>query len=381
MERISVLHLITELSTGGAQTALLHLLAGLDRDRFSPTVACLYNGDGVVAQRIRDLGIPVNDLRMTTKWRWDALYRLYRLLRRERPAILHTWMFHANVPGRVVGRLAGVPVIITSRRNVNVGGSLRELLNRWTRDLDDRVIAVCELARAAEIKRARVPAEKVVTVYNGIDVERFAALDPQATTHTRRAFGVPLDAPLLGSVGRLHPQKGLADLLVAFAQVREHIPFARLLLVGDGALRAELEAQACALGVSDAVIFAGTRPDVAEILAALDVFVLSSLWEGMPNAVMEAMAAGLPVVATAVGGVPELVVDGVTGLLVPPRDADGLSEAMCCLLRDPARRRTMGQAGRKRVRQHFTVERMVRQTESLYEELVRKVCSTIGGAA
>jgi glycosyltransferase involved in cell wall biosynthesis len=174
VERTAVFHLITELDIGGAQLALLRLLASLDRDRFVPTVACLYNGDAAVAQRIRALGVPVTDLGMTARWRWDAFERLYRLLRHERPTILHTWMFHANLPGRVLGALARVPIIITSRRNENIGGVMREYLNRWTACLDDRVIAVCELARQAEIKRARVSPEHVVTVYNGVDVERFS---------------------------------------------------------------------------------------------------------------------------------------------------------------------------------------------------------------
>jgi sugar transferase (PEP-CTERM/EpsH1 system associated) len=369
-ERISVIHLITELSTGGAQIALLRLLTGLDRDRFSPAVVCLYNGDTTIARQIRALCIPVTDLGMTAKWRWDALWRLCCLLRRERPTILHTWMFHANVPGRIMGRLVGVPIIITSRRNENIGGHLRETLNRWTSRLDDRVIAVCESARQAEIKRARVPPDKVVTIYNGIDPERFITSDPQPP-EVRKILGVPAKAPLLGLVARLHRQKGLGDLLTAVAWVRERVPDVRLLLIGEGELRDELEAQARALGLSGAVIFAGTRTDVAEIVAALDIFVLPSLWEGTSNAVLEAMAAGLPIVATAVGGTPEVVVDGVTGLLVPPRDPSALAGALVTLLHDADLRHRMGRAGRERVKQYFSLERMVRRTEALYEELLR----------
>jgi sugar transferase (PEP-CTERM/EpsH1 system associated) len=370
MEKIHVLHLITELSIGGAQTALLGLLTGLDRGRFSPAVACLYNGDGLAAQRIRALDLPVTDLGMNAKWRWDALWRLYRLLRRERPSILHTWMFHANVLGRVLGRRAGVPIIITSRRNVNIGGTLREFLKRQTAGMDDRIIAVCEIAREAEIKRAMMSPDKVVTIYNGISAERFVDLDPQTAARTRQTFRIPVEAPLLGSVGRLHPQKGFTDLLTAFAQIRERIPSVRLFLAGGGKSRADLEAQARSLGLSEAVTIAGVRADVPEVLAALDVFVLPSRWEGMPNAVLEAMAAGLPVVATAVGGTPEAVVDGVTGLLVPPRDPGALVQAIEWVLRDPNLRRRMGQAGRKRVEQHFSIEDTIRQTEALYETLL-----------
>jgi glycosyltransferase involved in cell wall biosynthesis len=372
MVKTTVFHLITELSTGGAQTALLRLLTGLNCDRFSPAVACLYNGDKVVAQEIRQLGIPVIDLGMTAKWRWDAFWRLYHLLRRERPTILHTWMFHANLPGRVLGRLAGVPIIITSRRNENIGGPMRERLNRWTARLDDRVIAVCELARQAEIERARVAPEHVVTIYNGVDAEQFSATNEQAAVRIRRTLSIPLDAPLLGAVGRLHPQKDFTTLLAAVAQVKEHVPTAQLLLVGDGELRDDLEAQAHLLDLSATVIFAGHRTDVPDILSTLDVFVLPSLWEGMPNVVLEAMATGLPVVATAVGGTTEVVVDGVTGLLVSPRNPDMLAQAIIRLLHDPDLRRKMGQAGQRRVEQYFSLKETIWQTELLYRTLLRE---------
>ena len=372
MDGIDLLHLITELDIGGAQTALLRLLGGLDRDRFRPAVACLFNGDGTVAQRIRFLGIPVTDLRMTAKWRLDALWRLYRLLRQRRPDILHTWMFHANFPGRLLGRLAGVPIIITSRRNEDIGGVLRERLNRWTARLDDRVIAVCEVARRAEIERARVSPDHVVTIYNGIDVERFSAIGAESGIRVRQEFGIPAGVPLIGAVGRLHPQKDFAGLLQSMAAVQKHISPARLLLTGEGELRDDLETQARSLGISEIVTFAGFRSDVPEILAACDVFVLPSLWEGLPNVVLEAMALGLAVVATRVGGVPEIVIDGETGLLVPPGEPETLAEALVRLLRDPDLRSRMGRAGRRRVEQRFSASQMVCETEALYEALWRK---------
>lgn len=371
-KEIKILHLITELSTGGAQKALACLLRHLDRGRFIPAVACLYNGDKIVAQQIRALGVPVTDLGMTAKWRCDALWRLYRLLRRERPTILHTWMFHANLSGRVLGRLAGVPIVISSRRNINIGGPWRDLLNRCTAWLDDAVIAVCESAREAEIKRASAAPDKVVTIYNGVDAGRFATVNLRAAAQVRHFFGIAAEAPLLGAMGRLHPQKGFSDLLAALVQVREAIPSVRLLLVGDGGLRDSLETQAREMGLSGLVTFAGMRTDVPEILSALDVFVLPSLWEGMPNVLLEAMAAGLPVVATAVGGTPEVVVDGVTGLLVPPRDPAALAQAIATVLRDADVRRRMGEAGRERVERCFSLEEMVRRTEDLYEELIRE---------
>ncbi len=367
---IQVLYLITELNViGGAEKLMPRFMAHLDRDRFAPTVVCLYGGDGPIADEIRALDIPVVDLGMTSKWRLDALWRLYRLLRRERPVILHTSMFHANLSGRVLGWLAGVPIIITWRHSPSIGGALRELLNRWTVRLDDRIVATCELVRQIEIERARVPSDKVITIYNGIDMEEFSA-SPLAAVRIQQALNIPADTLLLGSVGRMHRSKDFGNLLTAIVQVRKRIPTVRLLLVGDGELRGELETQTQSLGLSSVVTFAGLRDDIPDILAALDVFILPSRWEGLPLVVLEAMAAGLPVVATAVGGTPEVVMDGVTGLLVPPRDPDALAQAITRLLRDPDLRRKMGQAGRERVQQHFSMEKMVQQTQSLYKQLL-----------
>jgi len=367
---VKLVHLITELSNGGAQSALLRLLRGLDRTRFTPVVACLYNGDGEVARQIRALEIPVIDLGMQHKWQVGAFTRLYRLLRREKPAILHTWMFHANLAGRIIGRLAGIPHLVTARRNVEIGGAHREWLTRWTAFLDERVIAVCELARQAEINNAGAAPEKVITIYNGVDPAEFDC-DGEATRNRgRRQWNIPDEALLIGTVGRLHPQKGFADLLTALPDLCNTFPQVKLLLIGDGELRAALEAQATTLGIGERVIFAGLRTDVPALLCALDLFVLPSLWEGLPNVILEAMASGLPVIATAVGGTPEVVIQEETGILTPPGDTTALADAIARLLSDPALRSRMGKQGRARVLHHFSIRQAVQRTVTLYDELL-----------
>jgi glycosyltransferase involved in cell wall biosynthesis len=368
---IKVMYLITDLKFGGAQTLLLELLKRLDRKRYLPQVACLFGGDSPLGKQIQASDVPLTDLRMHAWWRLDALWRLYRLLRKERPAILHASLFHAIFAARVTGRLAGTPVILSWRHNVNIGGRAREWVNRVTAPLDDGVIAVSEKARQAEIRAASVPADKVRLIYNGIDPKSYAIEKgrsmAQHRTLLRHELGIPAQAFLIGAVGRLHPQKGLSVLLEAFAAVLEQIPQAWLVLVGEGELHADLENRASALGISDSTTFAGRREDIPAVLSTLDVFVLPSLWEGLPMALLEAMATGLPVIATEVGGTPEVVVDGETGILIPADDVKSLEQAICILLDENLRQR-LGQAGQARVRKLFSIQHLVEQMEALYAE-------------
>jgi glycosyltransferase involved in cell wall biosynthesis len=364
---IPILYLITELSTGGAQMALLRLLERLDRERYTPTVACLYNGDGAVAQDIRALGVPVFDARMRHKADLLALLRLYRHICHVRPAILHTSLFHANLSGRVLGRLVGLagtpaPIVICSERTMAMESEWRYRLNRRTIGLVDRVIAVSTNVRDFCVSHIGLPAEKLVVIYNGVQVPA----SPSSPREARAKLGLPSDGLVIGGVSRLDPAKGIDFLIRALARVDD----VTLVIVGDGPERAVLETLASDLGVADRIHWAGHRRDVPYLLPALDVFVQPSLHEGMPNTVLEAMAASLPVVATAVGGTPEIIEAGVAGLLIPPRDPDALADAIISLLRNPDLRRRMSQAGQERVANYFTIECMVEQTEQLYEQLL-----------
>jgi glycosyltransferase involved in cell wall biosynthesis len=363
---IPTLHLITELSTGGAQAALLRLLKGIDRERFSPAVACLYNGNGAVAEEIRPLGIDVFDARMRHKADLLALLRLYRHIRRTHPTILHASLFHANLPGRILGRLAGVPIIICSERTMAMESEWRYRANRWTIGLVDRVVAVSNNVRDFCVSHIGLPTEKLVVIHNGVELPRKPMPSPQ---EARSQLGLPTDEPLVGTVSRLEPVKGIAILIQALL----HIDPIHLVIIGDGLERAALEALADDLGVNNRIHWAGHRRDVERLLPAFDLFVQPSLHEGLPNTVLEAMAAGLPVAATSVGGTPEVVVDGATGLLVSPRNPEALAQAITTLLRDSDLRRKMGRAGQERVARHFSVERMVQQTQDLYEQLLAHI--------
>jgi len=361
---IRIVYLITELDTGGAQKVLLQLLSRLDRQRFSPSVACLYNGAGTVAQEIRMLGIPVADLGMTAKWRVDAFWRLYRLLKKERPVILHTHLFHANIPGRVMGRLAGVPVIISTEHTMGMESEWRYRVNRITHPLADRVVCVSPQIASFVTRRAGIPDAKTVVIQNGIDLQRFRSMPDRQGA--RVALGLPVDHLLICTVARLDPVKRLDILLGALAR----LPGVHLVVVGEGQERRKLARLASELGVEQRARFVGDQRDVLPWLAACDLFVLSSDWEGLPMAVLEAMAAGLPVVATDAGGMPDLVEPNVTGRLVPPGQVDALAQAIAGLLGDAQLRREMGRAGAKRVADAFGLDQMTERTVQLYDELL-----------
>lgn len=367
---IPLLHLITELSIGGAQMVLLRLLNNMDRQRYQPTVACLYNGDGIVAQQIRDLGIRVVDLEMRSKWRMDAFARFWALLRQQRPTILHTWMFHANIPGRLLGRAARVPVIIGSEHTMGQESQFRQWINRWSGPLTDGVICVSEQVRAFAEQQIGLPPQKLTVIPNGIELQRFDRLPSQA--EVRRRFGLPQTSTVMGAIGRPRPVKGYRYLIDAFAQLAPAHPALTLLLVGNGPERAALTEQARQKGLVDRAFFLDDQTDIPALLPALDLLVAPSLWEGMPMVVLEAMAARLPVVATRVGGTPDVVADGETGLLVAPSDAMQLAQSIERLLVDPGLRQQMGRAGRARAEQNFSIEQNVAQTQALYERLVRK---------
>lgn len=367
--RAKVLHLITELSNGGAQRALLRLVERLDPAQYQAVVACYYNGDSHLADQMRAAGIPVYDLGMGNRARVSGLWRLQQLLVHERPDILHTWMFHANVPGRVLGWVARVPAVISSERTMNQESATRRRLNRATAGLADRIVCVSQSVRTYAQQEIGLPADKLVVIPNGIDLASYTLRDAAMENAGARVANQPVR---LISVGRLEHVKGVDTLIEAaslLARKQSDCPWL-LTIVGDGSLRSALEANVLERGLASHITFLGDRQDVPALLAQNDLFVLASRAEGMPNAALEAMASGLPVVATTVGGTPEVVVDGATGLLTPPNDPAAFAGALATLLAQPAVAQRMGLAGRARVEEHFSLAATVRQTEDLYRELI-----------
>jgi len=288
-----------------------------------------------------------------------------------RPAVLHTQLEFADTLGCTAAKMLGIPTVSTLHTaDAPQKGekSYRRLKLRWwiLRHIATRVIAVSEGTRRHHLRVGKLPPEKVVTLHNGIDLSRFTPIPPAETAALRASLGIPAGAPLLITVAVLRPPKGIQFLLEALPDILKVVPETRYLIVGDGDHREKLKSIAAEKGVSDRVIFAGSRRDIPPLLAAADIFVLPTLTEALPTVLAEAMAAEKPIVAGDVGGVPEMVDDGRNGLLVPPADPRALTDACVKLLENPERAREMGRTGRKIVAERFDIRRQVRRLEELY---------------
>jgi len=347
---------------GGGELSLMDLLRGLDRDRWAPVL--VVPEDGEVAARGRDLDLPVHvialpPLRRPGPGSLKAVNALVRLARATDAALIHANGSRAMAYAGVAGRLTARPTLWHVRIADSDG-----LVDRALSAMATAVIAP---SRAVARRFPWVPA-KVRLVPNGIDLGWFA---PRPASKALRAgFAVPASAPLALSIGRHVAEKGYRHLVAAAALVARSQPDTHWILVGDGELRGELEAQARGLGLDARVHFAGWRDDVANVLALADVFVLSSESEGFGRVLVEAMAMGRAVVATAVGGIPDIVVAGETGLLVEPSDPGALAGAVMALLDDPARATRLGAAGRARAESTFSLGAHVDAVERVYEEVL-----------
>lgn len=370
--RLSVLYVIDKLQRAGAQIHLLHLVRGLDRSLFAPRVCCLLQG-GPVADEMRASGIDVHVLGLRTIYgpaAWRALPGLVRRIRAQTD-IVHTYLVSANVYGTLAARLAGAPALVTSRRDTGFSRNWRlRLVEEWlVNPRVDRVVAVSPSAARAALLEHGLDPRRVVTIPNGVDLLQY---DPSrhSRPEARRRLGLVEGDSAVGVIAHLSPVKGHGELLEATALLAPRWPRLKLMVVGDGLLRAALEAQARTLGIEDRVCFTGGRSDVADVLAALDLVVLPSHTEGMSNALLEAMAMARPVVATAVSGNQDLLEDGATALLVAPGDPAALAAAILRLLENGEEAARLGGAARARVQEDFGLDRMVARYAALYRELV-----------
>jgi sugar transferase (PEP-CTERM/EpsH1 system associated) len=367
--RIRVCYVIDDLGIGGAQRQLVELAGALPKDRYAVHVVSLSTDKTEQAAPLRQAGVAVTLIDQQGA-KLASVGRLVRALRRWRPAIVHTWLFTADLYGRLAARAAGVPVVLSAVRSVDPDKPARQVLvDRVLQRLTDAFTVNVRAIGDVVARRERVPAAKIVTIYNGVDLRMYdpAVVDRAAA---RRALDLDERAFAVGVVGRLVAVKDHATFLRAAAQVGARLPAARFVIVGSGPLRESLAALARQLGIASEVRMLPARADVAGVFAALDALVVSSVSEGCSNVILEAMAMGKPVVATAVGGNPELVDDGHTGLLVPPKDVDRLAAAMCRLGGDQAAATAMGAAGRRVALERFGLDHMIHEVDALYARLL-----------
>lgn len=375
-----VLFLSTSMGMGGADSQLLSAARELRARGHELRIVSL-TPLGPMGLQARSAGLPTESLEMRRGVPDPrGLWRLARLVRTWRPDVVHSHMIHANLMARVLRLVAPVPALVSTIHNTYEGGPLRMAAYRLTNGLADAMTIVSEAAFDRFVTEGIVPRELLRVIPNGVDTERFVGVAPGERATLRESLGLGAEFVWL-AVGRFEAAKDYPNLLRAFAGVRRQQPQAVLLLVGRGSLQAETQALAEELGLGDGVRFLGVRNDVPEVMSAADGYVMSSAWEGMPMVLLEAAAAGLPIVATRVGGNHEVVRDESTGFLVPPGDAQALGLAMLRLSRLPEpERRAMGERGRDHIRSHYGLGRVAEQWENLYREvLARKGLARVAG--
>lgn len=356
---------ITDLDSGGAERALVQIVTRLDRQKWEPLVVCL-SGPGALVETLAEAHISVKCLGARRARHVSVLPRLVRQLREWRPDLLQTFLFHANIAGRIAGRLTGVRHIVSGIRVAERRSRKRLWLDRATEWMVERHVCVSRDVAEFSIRDGRLSPEKVIVIPNGVDVDRFASAPPADLAE----FGIPARSRVILSVGRLDPQKGPDVLLEAFLLLASRYAAAHLLLVGSGPMADALQRAAREYGLEQRVHFAGWRGDVPELMRAASILALPSRWEGMPNVVLEAMAAGLPVVASRVEGIGDLVRDGETGRLVEPDHPDAVAAALGELLADSGRRSAMGLAAQTTAAQQLSWDRVAAAYDELYTALL-----------
>ena len=371
--RPRILQLLATGGSGGAQESYTGLLLRLDRSRHEVRALSLSAGSAV--QRLRSLGVEVDVLDEPDDER--AAIKLARWLRRNEIDLVHAHMYRAEVVGTRAAVAAGTPVIVATVHSSRVRSAEdRALLASLTPAMDRLIVPSESIARKV---RAEGRDARFAAIPNGVDLSRFAS--PVSPCRLRSEFSIPGDAPLLGVVARLEPEKGHRHLVAAMPAILDAAPGAWLAIVGEGSEADALRAQAASLGIAGRVVFTGRRDDVTAITADLTIALLPSLREAQGISILEAMALRRPVVAAAVGGIPEVITDGLDGLLVPPADPAALAAAVVRLILDPGLRRRIGEAGYRTVADRFSIDAQVRRVEEVYDEELARAGVLQGGGA
>lgn len=367
LPKINILYLIDNLKLGGAQKIVLTLSEGLDPNKYR--IYTISMGErGPFYEKFKERGQYIESLDITSFWKLYRLFKILAFAKKNEVTLIHSFLFYSNFFGRIIGKAGRVPLIICSERATGVWKNrLFRLVEALVKGFADYYTAVSEATKRFMVEKEGIPCEKVVTLYNGVDI-RETATD---VSRLKLDLGIPPGSKVIGTVGRLADQKGYEYLIKAFKLVNERHKEAVLVIVGGGPLEKSLKDEAVKCSLNDKIVFTGPHKDPSLLMDAMDIYVISSWFEGMSNSLLEAMAKGLPVVATDIDGNREVVVDGETGLLVPPRDEYAIAEALNNLLSGPSVMKAMGLAGKKRIEDRFTTRKMLYNYNDFYTKILK----------
>lgn len=368
MDRINILYVIWSLGLGGAEQVVINLAKGLDKTRFNPIVCCL-NEKGRFAEELEKAGINVIALHKRGPFDLSIIGKLVRVIKENNISVVNTHLWGANLWGRIAAHKAKVKVIIATEHNLDTWkGWLHIALDKWLSYRTDKIIVVSESVKYFYAHKVGIDSSKMVVVYNGIDLARYDCLPAD-----KHEFGIDGNEVVIGIVGRLVPQKGHKYFLSAMKEILKKYGDSPIkgIIIGSGPMEKELKQYSQELGLERNVIFTGLRTDIPRLLKMLNILVMPSTREGLPMIALEAMAAGVPVIAAEVGGIPEIVIDGKTGILIPPEDPDALAGAIMKCLDSSVMCNKIVAGAKEIIENKFQIAHMIINTESIYSELLR----------
>ncbi|MFB6226494.1 MAG: glycosyltransferase [Candidatus Paceibacteria bacterium] len=371
---MKVCFLITGLNTGGAEMVIYRLLkeykTDKEKDSFDFTVISIVPPEDI-GDKIKNLDIEVKSLEAKSKLNPLIAWRLYTLLKEEKPDILHTFLFHANVLGRIIGKLAGVPKIISAIRNEYFGSKMREKLVKLTKSLCDYTTVVSQYTADKMAERGVIAEDSYKVITNGVNIKELKEEDKKEKVEIRKALNLDDKYPIIIGVGSLTEQKGFSYLIKAVKTLSEKYERIFLMILGSGPKETELNKLINELSLKDQVNLVGEKDNVKDYLQLADIFVLSSLWEGMPNVLLEAQAVGLPSVATQVSGVSEIIDDGKNGTMVEPKRKEALVDGIEKTLdQTDKQKEQMRRTAKEKIKQEFSIESMTKKYINLYKKLM-----------
>lgn len=362
MKKRKILYLINSFNIGGAEKAMAKIVSNLDKEKYNIIVVALRMGSGQIISGIEKRGIEIINLGARNKFDFRVAIKLYKLLKKKEINILWCSLFHATILGRIIGKLAKIPIIINWEHSERFNGLYRATLNKITSSLSNVIIADSEKVASQFKNRLKISSRRVKVIpIGGLDLKNYYKLNTKKDTKC-----------IIGSVGSLREPKGYPYLIKAAKIVTEKYPEAEFIIAGEGPAKEKLEQLILRTNLSSNFKLLGYQSDIPKILSKIDIYVQPSLWEGLCMTVIEAMAASLPVIASDVGGISESVINGRTGFLTPPKNPEILAKKIVHLIENPNLRKKMGEKGRKIVEEKYPLNKMIVKIENLLDKIIKK---------